>query len=240
MRIVANWDEIKRYETQLERMAKYGVRFAMRDTLNNVAFEARRLYQLQASQHMILRSPWTKRSMRVTKSKSIKAEFMKSTVGSVEQFMQDQEFGKTETKKGTHGVPIPTAVAAGQPMGSHPITRGTRGRNQLAAISLGRGGVSGTRAQRNAIAIRKAADTGGFAFLDLGRRQGIFSVMGRPKKSDKGGAQVRMVWDLSHDAITLKPNPMLYRASVRANSYAPIFYRRALREQLMRAKSKGM
>jgi hypothetical protein len=180
-----------------------GIPYALRDTLNRSAFAARREWPEQMRKRMTLRNRWTERSIRVERAQGLDPNNMHAVVGSLSDYVETQEFGGVvKPRRGDHKA-IPTPSAAGQSQNTRPRTRLVRRQNWLSAIHL-QSQTKGGSKQENAIAIKTAAKTGGVAFLDLGRRKGLFRVTGAGRRK-----RVRMLWDLSKPSVTVKPRPTL-------------------------------
>ena len=156
-------------------------------------------------------------------------------MGSVADYMEDQEFGATITRKGSKGKPIATSYAAGQE-GQQPRTKVPRKANKLASIQLKRNKqAGGSRKQRNLMAVKQAAASGSkFVYMDLGRRQGIFRVLGGKKKP-----RVRMVWDLSNTTVIIPRRPTIGPAATATRRLMPEIYREALVFQAKRNRLFG-
>jgi hypothetical protein len=178
--------------------------YARRDYVNEVAFEARRGWLKRIEDAFVIRNTFTARSIRVEKARVAKGQVIESKVGSTAPYMDEQEEGGTKTAHGKHGAPIPTTSAAGQAMKARPRKRQVTARNRMGAINLA-SSISGRRQKRNAAAIAVAVRSGrNVAFLDLGKRKGIFRVIG-----GKRGIRVRMLWDLSKKSLTIPRLPTL-------------------------------
>jgi hypothetical protein len=241
IQITIDTSDVRKLAEALVKVSKRALPYAVRDSLNTAAFEARKEWAQQIDKAMILRNRWTEKSLRVEKATLTSFEHMQSRVGSVAAYMLTQEVGGTETSKGKHGVPIPTTAASGQTSGvgrigprSRPRTKEVQRKNWLTAIRLGPRLGNG-RKQRNAVAIRLAAKSGGVAFLDLGRRKGLFRVTG----TKKGRFRVRMIWDLSKPSVTTKPRPTLEPTIKVIEQKAPKYQEAALREQFKRLHLLG-
>jgi hypothetical protein len=195
---------LERLRADLGKFAKQALPAAARNTLNTLAFDARREWVQQVGRKFVLRNKYTVSSLRIEKAQGFNLATMESKVGSVVPYMAEQEEGHTETARGKHGVPVPTSSAAGMAKRA-TRTKQVQRKNYLSAIQLA-GKVSGIRQRRNAVAIRLAGKTGGVAFLDLGqKRKGLFRV----KQTSKGRFTVRMIYDLSKRTVKLKPTPTL-------------------------------
>lgn len=224
--------EIKGLESKLDELNKRALPFATRHTLNTVAFNTMRTAKTNVRVKMTTRNKWTEQSIRVERSKSLQISQQAASVGSVADYMEDQEFGTTRTKRGRHGVPIVTGYAAGQE-GQQPRTRLPRKANKLLNVRLRKGRTSGsTRRQRNKVAVLEAAASGNkFVFLDLGRRKGLFRVVGGKRRP-----RVKMIYSLSDASVTIPRNPWLSPSVQHEAVKLPAVYAQALRFQLDRMK----
>lgn len=198
--------ELKAFEQDLKNFAADAIPFAARHTVNGVAFAARKRGQDNIRDKMITRNRWSVGSVRVNQTRTLDVKRMAAEVGSTEGYMADQEFGATQVKKGAKGVAIPTSYSAGQSEDTQPRTRLPRKPNKMQNITLRhRRNRAKSRRQANLIAIQQAASSGNkFAYLDLGRRQGIFRVTG-----GKRNPRVKMVWDLSRQSVRINARPWL-------------------------------
>jgi len=145
--------------------------------------------------------------------------------------MEDQEFGKNITKKGKQGVPIATSYAAGQSENSQPRTRLPRKPNTMKSIQLAKRRTRGkTKRQRNLIMVKEAAQSGRkYVFMDLGRRKGIFKVIGGKRRP-----RIKMVWSMENKSVVVPANPMLGPAVDQTRKLMPEMYRKSLVFQLKR------
>ena len=198
--------QLKGLEQDLKNFAADAIPYAARNTVNGLAFASRRRSQETIRDKMVTRNRWTVGSVRVEQTRSLDVSRMGAVVGSTEDYMADQEFGATKTKKGSEGVAIPTSYSAGQAESMRPRTRLPRKPNKMQNITLrNRRNGAKSRRQHNMLAVQAAANSGNkYAFLDLGRRKGIFRVTG-----GKRNPRVKMVWDLSRQSVRIKPNPWL-------------------------------
>jgi hypothetical protein len=223
--------ETQEFEKDLKAFSERALPFATRSTINTAAFTTRRLGIENARNSMTLRNKFTERSIRVKKSQSLNIQAQTARVGSVQDYMRDQEFGKTNVKKGKQGVRIPTSYASGEGLHANPRKRVVRPSNRINRITLRNKQKRGkTRAQQNLIAVKEAAGSKQkFVFMDLGRRKGIFKVLGGKKNP-----RVRMVHDLTEQSVTIPPNPWLKPATNETVRMMPTMYRDALKFQLRR------
>ena len=76
-----------------------------------------------------------------------------------------------------------------------------------------------------------AAAEGGskYVYLNLGRRKGIFKVVGGKRKP-----RVQMVHDLSNTTVRIPANPTLAPAVARTRRAIPLLYKSQLIQQLQR------
>jgi hypothetical protein len=221
---------IKKLSKELEKTAKKAVPHAARNALNSIAFEGRKEWVASVNSSMTLRNTFTTRSLQVIKASGISMPRMQATLGSTAPYMGDREEGKMERARGKHGVPLPTPASAGQ--GGRQRTKLVRRANTLPAITLGpRTGRSAK--QRNAIAIRQAAQGTGYAFLELNRHMGIYKVTGTKR------LRVRLIWDLSVRSLKPKPLPTLAQAIEAVSPKIPALCERAIIDQLKRNKVLG-
>lgn len=226
-----NTKDLKRLEKDLKTFASKALPFATRSTINNAAFTARKLAQTNIREGMVNRNKFTANSIRVGQSRTLKISKQSSTVGSIADYMEDQEFGGLKTSKGKEGTPIATSYSAGQGLNAQPRTRLSRRPNTLRAIKLSkRRKGPGVRKQQNIIAIKQAAKTGRrFVFLDLSRRKGIFKVVGGVRRT-----KIKMVHDLTSKTVRIPRNPWLAPAVVDTKRQIPGIYFKALEFQARR------
>lgn len=212
---------IKKLERDLKRMKSKALPYATRSTLNSMAFFARKEAQANIKEKMTLRNTFTVNSVRVDRAKGLNISTQEAVVGSIAQYMDDQEFGGVKRRRRGRSVSIPTAASAGQ---SGARTRLPRAAYKMGAIALRSGRVAVNRKQRNAIAI--ATNLGGFAYLDLGTRKGIFKIAknGRPT----------MLHDITRPSVRIPATKWLLPASTSAAAKRGEFYRSALDYQLAR------
>lgn len=224
----SDWREL---EGALEKLAERAIPFATRSMLNGSAFKGQTVWRGKVGQKMTLRNQFAKQSIQVDQARGLRINSMVATLGSIAPFMEDQEFGTTKHKSGVEGVAIPTSYSAGLAETARPRTRLPRRPNQLKNIKLRRKAKRGsTIRQRNMAAIREAATSGQkFVYLDLGRRQGIFKVVG-----GKTRPRIKMVHDLSRESVLIPPNPTLQPSIPIIERLMPGIYRKALIFQLRR------
>lgn len=201
------------------------VKFAERNTVNDLAFETQKLSRENIRNDFTTRNKWTERSVQVDRATSLG---MSSEVGSVESYMADQEFGAEHTD----GTAIARPAASGESNRARTRRKVVRKANRMTSIRLKRKVQwQGSRAATNAAALKKAkADGERFVFLDRGpRNRGIYRVMGTKNKP-----KARMVQDLSRKTHVVPRNPWLRPATERAVTRGQEFFARRLAQQLRR------
>src|SRR6187399_2615573 len=110
----------KKLERQLNTFRSKALPYATREMVNKMAFEAQSIWRTQTLKEQFkLRNSYTQSSIRVDKATTLDIDAQVSTVGSVASYMDEQEFGGSESKKGKYGVALPAAA---------PGKRKTRGR----------------------------------------------------------------------------------------------------------------
>ena len=228
--IKAEFKEIRQLERDMTIFAKRGLPYATGSTLNRTAADARIEAQKNVKHQMTLRNRWTVGSIQYQKVRGLDISKQESATGSLQKYMLTQEDGGIERKSGKHGVAIPTGYSAGQE-GQQPRTRLPRRPNKLSNIQLTRlKAKTRSRKSINFVKVKLAAESGiKFVFMDLGRRKGIFRILGGKRKP-----RVKMVADLSNPVVRIPRNPWLEPAAEKSRKRMPRFYKEALKEQLRR------
>lgn len=221
---------IKQMESDLKTFGKRAFPFASKNTVNQSAFQAQRNAKAIVGERMTLRNKHTLRTIQVEQTRTLRVSRQEALVGSTAEYMEVQEFGGTKTKTGKEGVSIATSYSAGQGLNAQPRTRVSTKPNKMANIQLRKRRTRGGRKQRNLVVIKQAAESGSkYVFLDLGRRQGIFKVIGGKRRP-----RIRMVHDLSHKSVDIPKNPWLAPAVAQAEQTIPATYAKSLEFQLRR------
>lgn len=222
--------QIIEFEKDLKAFAHRAFPFATKNTVNSAAFLTQKVIRKNLKTKMVLRNKFTVRSIRVDMAKTLVVRNQESVVGSDAGYMVDQEFGATKISKGSKGVVIHTGFSAGQ-QGQQPRTRLPRGKNKMKNIKLRRSSKKGvSRKQQNLIAIRQAAvSTRKYIYLDLGKSEGIFKVVGGKRKP-----RIKMVHDMSRQSVIIPRNPWLKPSFDRVVKVVPKIYRNSLIFQLNR------
>jgi hypothetical protein len=214
--------DARKLEADLKKFQK-SMPHAVRNGLNRTAFQGRKDWNAEIERTMTVRNTFTTRRTIVDKASGTNLQSMRAVLGSAAPYMGDREQGETKSKKGKHGVPIPTVgVARGS------IKKLVRPSNKLGAIRL-QDRTGSSRKQRNAIALRMAVKRGSkFAFLELDGGGGLFKVTGRKRLN------VRMVWDLRRTSVQVPPMPTLERTLQKLDPKIDRFMVDAVVEQLRR------
>ena len=223
--------EVKEFENKLKDMRLKSFPFATKGAINGYAFATQKIARQTISENMIERNKFTKQSIRVIHTRTLKMSAQESEVGSIATYMADQEFGATKGKgRNKHGVRLTTSYAAGQD-GAKPRTKLARGSNDIRKISLNKGKIKAkTRRQKNLVAVRNAAKTNQrYVFIDTGRKKAIYRVIGGKKNP-----RVKMVHDLTRQSVEIKKNPWLFPSVRKVQPMMESIYKRELQRQIDR------
>lgn len=217
--------DIKRLERRLRALNERALPFATKATINSMAFDSQKLGRQNIQERMVLRNKYTVQSVRVDQARGLNISTQAATMGSIADYMDEQEFGGTKSRKTGKSVGIPTSFSAGLSRGAKPRTRLTRNSYKMASISLRRGQKRGANIrQQNAINI--ATSLGGFTYLDLGRRKGIFKI-------DKKGNPT-MIHDLTRASVKIPQTKWMLPAVNDVVARRGDYYSKALNFQLDR------
>ena len=222
--------DIKKMERDLKSFAHRALPFATKQTVNRSAFTAQKIAREGVREDMINRNRFTVQSIQVDQARTLQISRQAAIVGSIADYMEDQEFGGIKSKTGKEGVSIATGYSAGQE-NAQPRTRLPRKANAMANIALHRRRKKGqSRRQRNLIAIKQASTSGRkFIFMDLGKRKGIFKVIGGKRRP-----RIKMVHDMTRQSVVIPRNPWLLPAVNKTQPMISGFYKDALTFQLRR------
>ena len=231
--------DIEHFERQLQTFAKKALPFATRQTLNSAAFAAQKTGRENVRNQMVTRNRFSVQSIQVDKARGLNIRSQEAITGSIADYMRVQEFGGIKAKEGKEGVSIPTSASAGQPENSQPRYKLPRADNKLASIQLkkNRKRKPKNKKQETLFKIQDAVITGDrYIFLELGRRKGIFRVVGGSargmKRGGPKGAKLRMMHDLTNETVVVPRNPWLQPAQMSAIKKIPEFYEKALTFQI--------
>jgi len=230
--IEVDTNQIKELQEDLKVFADRAYPFATKQTINRSAFKAQQISREIVKDEMIQRNKFTVQSIQVDQARTLNVNRQEATVGSTADYMEDQEFGGSKSKSGKQGVSIATSYSAGQGESAQPRTRLSTKPNKLASIRLKRQGTKArSRKQKNFIAIREAAQSGSkYVYLDLGRRQAIFKVIGGKRRP-----KIKMVHDLTRKTVVIPKNPWLAPAVKQTEKHIPQIYKESLEFQAKRA-----
>lgn len=207
-------DGVMKLADKLEKMSGRAIPYATRSALNKAAFFARGEAQEVIGRNMIERNKWTRRSVMVQTAKGLNINKQESEVGSVQDYMETQEYGGTVTGRGKTK-PIPTGYAAGQD-GQRKRTKVPTRVNKMRNIRVG------SRNRRNTLfqSAIIAANAGDKFFKTSGRKSAIYRVWGkRKRKGQWTRVKMRMVYDMSRRSVRVPKSPWLapaIKATVKA------------------------
>lgn len=218
--------ELKKLENQLKTFGARAYPFATKATINSAAWLTRSNAQENIGNQMQERNNWTRRSVQVEQARTLRVSSQEARVGSTLDYMEMQEFGGTKQEHTSR----PTPTASGEGLQARPRKRLPRRPNKLSNITLRGKRIKGGRRQRNKVAVLMAAKSGNkYIYMDLGKRKGIFKIMGSKKRP-----KPRLVQDLSMTSVAIPRNPWLLPASNAAQAEIPRLYAEALKFQLKR------
>ena len=238
MSIKVDVSDIIKLEDHLERFRRQAIKFAMMNTVNDLAFESRR--EVLKHFDMIERNTWTRRNIAIERASTrnlISAIGARDKVGDNNgaPYLKTQEEGGVKTGKGEAGPHIPTTVASGEGRGVKPRMRQVRTRFRVTNAKLSGVRRKGkNRKQRNAIAIGTARRGGNrkMAILDLGSKgKGLFRIGG-----GKRNPKIDMLARFTTAPIVLKKRPWLWPNTDRVSSPANTLkiYKHRLNQQIDR------
>lgn len=228
--ITVRFNGLSRMFRDLEKFRSKAIPFAMRRTLNDTAFAARKLWAEEIQKTLITRNTYTTRSLHVDRATGRTVMGMRAVLGSKAPYMGDRE----EASRSDRG-PVPTTVASGEGRSGKPRRRLVRRPNRISAIALPPKVQQGSRKQRTAVTIAMAARKGHrFIFLELERRKGFFRLSGGKRRP-----KLDMLWDTSRKSHMVKAHPTLGPALKRVQRLIPSIQRKALLDELRRNRIAG-
>lgn len=210
-----------------------GAGYVAKNALNHGVFTARTKWHGEMQDRLILRNEFTKKAVSVVRATGTDITRLRAVIGSRAPFMDDVEDGQSESKKGKHGVPVPTGYAAGQE-GANPTTKLVRARFRIGATNTAK--LQNTVArfrtsrQRNAvtIAIARRKDIQ-FGVLETKHGHGLFKInKGRAAKKRarkrkrrsrakssaspvqfSSSGSPKLVWSYYNPTVRMRPHPTL-------------------------------
>lgn len=213
----------------LEKTAKRAIPYAIRNGLNAMAFEGRRLWQQEMKSEFVLRNDFTTRRVMVEKARLGQPETMQAVVMHPSGFLVKQEYGGHEQHS------VPTGIATADGRGANPRQKLVRRPFKVGAIDLPNRPHMANRRQRNAAAVRMAAAKGRkFVHLDLPTRKGLFLLRG-----GRRNPRVEMLWDTTSKSHRVPASPTLGPAMKRLESVADRLMAQAFIGQLKHHKVFG-
>ncbi len=226
--LIVDIRDLKRFEAELLLLAKRGLPYATRKTLDDLAWRARSEWQDQLAKTFTLRNQFTQRSILVDRAKGANIAQQQSVVGSVAPYMLTQEQGGVVAGKGGRSKPVPTTAARVGKSAKKLVSKP----NRISRIQL-RARAGKNERQRNAIQIALAKKSSKkFAYIEKGHKRGIFRVGG-----GKRSTRLTLLQNLSHRSVKIEPQLTMQPAVSRALKWGPVFYRAALLSQLARARA---
>jgi len=239
----ADTRRLRDLERGLKRLSDKALPFATRNFVNDAAFAISKKAKSVVKDKMVTRNTWTVRSIGAMPTRERSIGRMEARAGSREEYMLDQEFGTVKRKGGSEGVRIATSWSAGQE-GSRPRTRLPRKVNRIANILLRkRRGFGRSQKQKNLAVVHAAVQSKKrFVYMDLGRKKGIFKVIGGRKRVKRNedhrvkGARIKMVHDLTEPFVVIPANPWLRPSLDAVTPKFPRMYASRLNEQIRRVR----
>lgn len=226
---------IDQYENELDKFGEHALPFAVRDTLNTSAFETSKRAKRTAGMAFTMRNKFTERSIQFEKTFQKSISRMESAAGSLQEYMRQQEEGFTKVKKGKHGVPVPTAFAAGQGT-AMARTRPVKRINWINKLALTRRRKAAGRGEELMDTVHEAVQTGKrTVFLKDLRHPGIYKVLGGRKNTKRGwprGARLRMLYSLDEPTITTEKHEWLEPAANMVLARQGDIYRKSIERQI--------
>jgi len=222
--------DMRRLAKELERSTKAGFKYGVRESLNRVAFAARKEWQSQMGRTFVLRNRWTVGSIRVERVKGLSLQTMQSKVGSVADYVKTQEDGGT-VQGGARGYRRPTARAKS---GRKPV----KPRFRMKRLQLIDPDVSGAggRDQKLRAASRIARERNAkFVFLDFAKDvQGMYQVMGSKRRP-----KLRLVWSMKTKSVDIPKHATMAPMLARMDRRFPRFAKAAFLQQCKRHRLLG-
>jgi hypothetical protein len=233
--------DIKKLEKNLGRATRFALPIATQRSLNDYAFYAMNKSKENVAKKMIVRTPYTTKSIQVNKAKGLKMNRMKSSVGSTVDYLADQEFGYTKTSKSKEGLSIPTTTASGEPEQARTRRKLVRRRNKLTNLKLRKVSRKAKSSKQELLLKVQDSVAGGnrVFFHDFGgrKKKGIFRVYGGRKTFKRGwpkGAKIKMLFDMSKKVISNDGNKWLMPSVNQTEKISKEIYYKRLDEQMKR------
>lgn len=226
--ITVDTSAMRKYTRALKAVSSRGVDYAMRNTLNDVAYKGMRIGRKEVQERFTIRTPWTIRSIGFRRAITlVKPE---SAVGSTEEYMRTQEEGGARRPtSGAKNVPVPTGYAYNEEGTTDHKKLPLRSR-RMRNIQLTKNGGSSRRARNQAAIAAAISSANKFAYMDTPKMKGIFHVKGGKKTR-----RLKLVHDLRHKSVNIPKREWLRPTADKALDYAPRYYYRNMLRQIDRA-----
>ena len=234
-----NIKDITRFETTLEQFSTRAIPAATRETVNEAAAVTMRISKNRIHKQFTIRNKWTEGSIRTQPTKAREITRQAAYVGSMQDYMSDQEFGSVKKRKGKEGVPIPTGFASGEGDAPRPRKKLPKGKKNIRRIKLQRSRSRKAKSRKQALLfkVQDAVSTGQrdiFHDFQGGKKKGIFRVVGGRKGFKRGwpkGARLKMLYDLSMSAVIIPKGPWLHPSVKLVEPHLGEIYLKALKKQ---------
>lgn len=225
MYIDIDLSQSKRLERILAGIRQRSVGFAIRNTLNDLAFVARRNLVEKIDHDFVNRNTWTKRSIRVERARYTGDH---SEVGSTEEYMAKQEFGGRGEKY------IATGNASGEGGRVRVRERAVRAANRINKLQSAKlPPIPGTKRRQGYVHLLMAHRRG-MKYVVLENEQGqrgLYRVLGTKQKPKS-----KLLYMLRKSPVEIKRHQWLQPTTerVQREQVGTLYFVR-LRQELARA-----
>lgn len=218
--------QIIKYNKRLNQIGKRGIPLAAANTLDNMAFESRKISIKMFKKDRIIRSNWTQRGMLFEKTKKgIPIRQMEARSGNIRDYAVTQEFGDTITAN-SQFIPIPAlgsriskskhkriAKKFSMPLKARrmPNISGSHEKRFTAMLNIAR-----KERYYGPFLITKQ-DAGGFKLP-----VGLFNL-GKQGRGRRGGGKIIMIRKLQ-SSVRVPGNPFIAPAGVKVTKRMDRFY----------------
>jgi len=233
--------DIQHLENALHILNDRAVPYAVKKTLDGIAWKARKEAQGLIKNDFVNRNQWTVGSIRVKPSTIGRVDDMQSAFGSTQGYMRTQEKGGVKRPLSGNKVSIPTTRAAGQGRAKRPRTRNVLTRNKMKVVWLRKPAYrSKNNKQEIIVRMRQALKDGSDkAYLKFNNgTEGIFEVDGvlTTSRGWVPGGTLDMIQDLSRSVVKIPKHRWMRPSADAARRDASVMreYRRALSFQIQR------
>lgn len=223
--INVNLEQARRLERILAGIRTRSVDFALKNTMNDLAFAARRNVIEKIDHDFVNRNTWTKRSIRVERARYVGQG---AELGSTEDYMAKQEMGGRGEKY------IATGNASGEGGRVRVRQRAVRANNWINKLGVRTfPEVSGSRQRKRTATLHMARrENQKYVVLenDEGQR-GLYRVLGTKKRP-----KTKLIYMLRKSPVQIKKHKWLQPTSERTQreQVASLYFAR-LRQELARA-----